>query len=208
MQLFTSHNINLRTGVMWITCGLLCFFFISCLDSLSDGTHSLQSIHWWAGDVMLHFSKSFLTINKLVYILDGLRVCKCLANFHFWLNYSFNSIHSPAVGHCSFLYIRELCSGLCSFLSKQCRRQSLFNGAAWCHIMSLLPPSSEFDNYPHCLRVTLQHFSKIRRNDWLCFSKQSLELSWLMLSIWQPITVIQPNPTAIAHYYIFKQTLT
>ncbi len=32
--------------------------FISCLDSHSDGTHSLQRIHWWASDAMLHFSKS------------------------------------------------------------------------------------------------------------------------------------------------------
>ncbi len=31
---------------------------MSCLDSHSDGTHSLQSIHCWASDVMLHFSKS------------------------------------------------------------------------------------------------------------------------------------------------------
>ncbi len=31
--------------------------FISCLDSHSDGTHSLQSIHCWESDVMLHFSK-------------------------------------------------------------------------------------------------------------------------------------------------------
>ncbi len=35
-----------------------CDVFISCLDSHSDGTHSLQRIHWWASDVMLHFSKS------------------------------------------------------------------------------------------------------------------------------------------------------
>ncbi len=27
-------------------------------DSHSDGTHSLQSIHWWASDAMQHFSKS------------------------------------------------------------------------------------------------------------------------------------------------------
>ncbi len=38
---------------MWITC-----VFISCLDSHSDGTHSLKRIHWWASDVMLKFSKS------------------------------------------------------------------------------------------------------------------------------------------------------
>ncbi len=28
---------------------------VLCLDSHSDGTHSLQRIHWWASDVMLHF---------------------------------------------------------------------------------------------------------------------------------------------------------
>ncbi len=32
--------------------------FISCLDLHSDGTHSLQKIHWWANDVMLNFLKS------------------------------------------------------------------------------------------------------------------------------------------------------
>ncbi len=46
--------------VKW--CGLLvdldyCDVFISCLDSHSDGTHSLQRIHWRASDVMLNFSK-------------------------------------------------------------------------------------------------------------------------------------------------------
>ncbi len=35
-----------------------CDVFISCLDSHSDGTHSLQSIHCWTSDKMLHFSKS------------------------------------------------------------------------------------------------------------------------------------------------------
>ncbi len=34
--------------------------FISCLVSSSDGTHSLQRIHWWASDAMLNFSKSVL----------------------------------------------------------------------------------------------------------------------------------------------------
>ncbi len=54
----TCSPVNWRTGVVWITCGLL-WCFISCLDSHSDGTHSLQRIHWWASDVMLHFSKYF-----------------------------------------------------------------------------------------------------------------------------------------------------
>ncbi len=40
-----------------------CDVFISCLDSHSDGTHSLQRIHWW--DTMLHFWK------KLIYVLEG-----------------------------------------------------------------------------------------------------------------------------------------
>ncbi len=57
MQLLFSQDINWRTGVVWITCGLLWWFY-QCLDSHSDGTHSLQSIHWWASDGMLHFSKS------------------------------------------------------------------------------------------------------------------------------------------------------
>ncbi len=35
-----------------------CDVFISCLDSHSDGTHSLQSIHWWDTDAVTHFSKS------------------------------------------------------------------------------------------------------------------------------------------------------
>ncbi len=42
-----------------------CDVFISCLDSHSDGTHSLQSIHWWVSDVMLQFSKSVPRTNKL-----------------------------------------------------------------------------------------------------------------------------------------------
>ncbi len=35
-----------------------CDVFLSCLDSHSDGTHSLLPlVHWWASDVMLHSSK-------------------------------------------------------------------------------------------------------------------------------------------------------
>ncbi len=48
MQLFTSHNINWWTGVVWITCWFLWCFYQ--LDSHSDGTHSLHMIHWWAND--------------------------------------------------------------------------------------------------------------------------------------------------------------
>ncbi len=40
------------------------------LDSHSDGTHSLQRIHWWASDVMLHFSKS-VPINEPIHLHLG-----------------------------------------------------------------------------------------------------------------------------------------
>ncbi len=49
-------KVNWWTGVMWI----IVMFLSVCLDSHSDGTHSLQRIHRWANDVMLHFSKSDL----------------------------------------------------------------------------------------------------------------------------------------------------
>ncbi len=44
-----------------------CDVFIRCLDSHSDGTHSLQRIRWWASDVMLNFSKSVLMKKKKSY---------------------------------------------------------------------------------------------------------------------------------------------
>ncbi len=58
-----------------------CDVFISCLDSQSDGTHSLQSIHCWDTDAGTHFSKSD----------DDLRVRTCSANINFWVNHCFNS---------------------------------------------------------------------------------------------------------------------
>ncbi len=57
------------------SCGLpvdYCDVFIICLDSHSDGTHSLLTIHWWASnDISLNL---FWWRNKLIYILDALRV--------------------------------------------------------------------------------------------------------------------------------------
>ncbi len=63
-----------------------CDVFISCLDSHSDGTHSLQSIHWWASNATYIAAPME---NKLIYILDGLRVRKYSAHFYFGVNYSF-----------------------------------------------------------------------------------------------------------------------
>ncbi len=51
-QSFSLHKM-LIDGLEW--CGLLVDYwgvFIKCLDSHSDGTHSLQGIHWWASDVI------------------------------------------------------------------------------------------------------------------------------------------------------------
>ncbi len=52
-------------------------WWISCLDSHTDGTHSLQSIQWWTSDEMLNFSK----YHSFIYILDELRVSKFSAIF-------------------------------------------------------------------------------------------------------------------------------
>ncbi len=60
IQLYASQDVNWWTGVMLILLDYCDAFnaFIICLDSHSDGTHSLQRIHCWASDVMLNFSKS------------------------------------------------------------------------------------------------------------------------------------------------------
>ncbi len=67
-----------------------CDVSISCLDSHSDGTHSLQRIHCmlskWCNATFLQIWRR----NKFIYILDDLMLSKCLANVHFWVNYSFN----------------------------------------------------------------------------------------------------------------------
>lgn len=45
-----KNSIYLGTALHFTRCQLS---FISCLDSHSDGTHSLQWFHWWAIDAML-----------------------------------------------------------------------------------------------------------------------------------------------------------
>ncbi len=81
------------------SCGLLvdyCDVFISCLDSHSDGTHSLQRIYWWTSNAMLIFSKSVL-INKQTHLhLGSPRLSKFSANFNFSMNYLFN-VHAVKI---------------------------------------------------------------------------------------------------------------
>ncbi len=72
-------------------CGVdYCDVFITVWTH-SDGTHSLQSIHWWASDVMLHFSKSDEeeTNSSTSWGWAHFRyLC-------FWLNYSFKTVFQP-----------------------------------------------------------------------------------------------------------------
>ncbi len=59
-----THILARSKGLKWkhFNYGLVdyCDGFISCLTSHSDGTHSLQRIHWWESDIMLNFSKPVL----------------------------------------------------------------------------------------------------------------------------------------------------
>ncbi len=64
-----SQDINWWTGVVWITCGLLWCFYQ--LFGLLFWRHPFTAeIHWWARDVMLHFSKSVL-VKKQTHLYVG-----------------------------------------------------------------------------------------------------------------------------------------
>ncbi len=56
-----------------------CVVYISCLDSHSDGTHSLQRIHWGTSDIMIHLSNSISYLK--LYILPGEYIKKKNLNF-------------------------------------------------------------------------------------------------------------------------------
>ncbi len=83
---FSLHDINWWTGVIFVD------VFISYLDSHSEGTHSLQRIHWWASDVKLFFFFMSSDEETLIYILHLYRWSKLSANVHFWMTYSFNAL--------------------------------------------------------------------------------------------------------------------
>ncbi len=41
-----------------LTDGVVCIIVMILSDSHSDGTHSLQGVHCWDTDAVMHFSKS------------------------------------------------------------------------------------------------------------------------------------------------------
>ncbi len=87
MDLYITKTDNFwlhKLDLMDCSCVDYCDVFISCLNTHSDGTHSLQWIHWWASDGMLHLSKSVPMMKKGEYILSTFS-----ADFLFLVNYSF-----------------------------------------------------------------------------------------------------------------------
>ncbi len=89
-------------------CGLLveyCDVFISWLDSHSDGTHSLQRIHWWAIDAMLNFSKSFLMKKQTQLHFWWAEGKYIFINFHFWANNSFK--FWPVFPHKTIIWLEK-----------------------------------------------------------------------------------------------------
>ncbi len=81
-------------------CGLLvnyCDVFISCLACHSDGTHSLQWIHWWGSDVMIKIYFDEETNSPTSWM------SKLPANLTFWVNYSLEHHHSDEMDCFVFL---------------------------------------------------------------------------------------------------------
>ncbi len=82
-HLLSSQDINWWTGVVWINCGLLWFFYQ--LFGLSFWRHPFTAEHpllrHWCSDTFLQTWWR----NKLIYISDDLRVSTFSAVFHFWV---------------------------------------------------------------------------------------------------------------------------
>ncbi len=80
-----------------------CDVFISCLDSYSDGTHSLQRIHWWANYANLlwwrNMKKGVEESWRSLSTPWMARVNTFSAHFHFWwtipLKHNFISQPNP-----------------------------------------------------------------------------------------------------------------
>ncbi len=96
-QLLSSQGVTWWTGVVWITCGLLWCFYQ--LFGLSFWRHPFTAEHPL---VSKWCNATFLQIwwrNKLILILDDLRVSTFSANFHFCLIFSFKSVAKSQIRH-------------------------------------------------------------------------------------------------------------
>ncbi len=103
MDLFLTNMLFILRDINWWTRVDYCDVFISCLDSHSDGTHSLQSIHWWASDVMLHFSKSDEETNSSTSWMARERTFSAKYIFFVCLNNSFKWIVHPKMRSLSLI---------------------------------------------------------------------------------------------------------
>ncbi len=106
----TSQDVNWWTGVVWITCGLLWCFYQ--LFGLSFWRHPFTAEHpllsQWCRDTFLQIWWR----NKLILILDELRMSTFSANVYFWLNYYFNIWNSFKVKirhHCFHCIMATRC---------------------------------------------------------------------------------------------------
>ncbi len=94
-------------------------------DSHSDGTHSLQSIHCWDTFLQTWWR------NKLILILDDLRVRIFSYNCNLWVNYSFgrcqmHKYYLRPVSAVSVFYVRTNSAVACKGCSERCKLSSGF----------------------------------------------------------------------------------
>ncbi len=127
-----------------------CDVFIS---SHSDGTHSLQSIHCWASDGMLNFSKSDKETNSPTFWMawGG-------AHFNLWENHSFKEISSEVFFSCETW--PELDMNVCLF------RSIPLPTTTWTDAPAYQEPFQEnLMSLPLALMVCLSRYPTVRHRD-------------------------------------------
>ncbi len=134
--------------------------FISCLYSHSDGTHSLQRIHWCSNNVKLNFSKS-VPVKKQThlhlgwpedeYIFSNLKKKNCELSFKIASNYINISCEKPSIssssGSSSPLLSLVTSTSEISHQPNKCK----------------CPPSMSTGQHEACLFVSFSSLSKLRQ---------------------------------------------
>ncbi len=94
--------------------------FISCLSSHSDGTHSLQRIHWWASNTtFLQICSDEETNSSTSWMASGWVI---------FVNYSFKSLHfstSSTQKNILFIDMNIKCLFIQMFICNRCRLLSV-----------------------------------------------------------------------------------